>query len=179
MSGHARPDGATRVGAMSARLARSGRRDDGAAAVEFALTAPLLFLLLFGIISFGAISAGWLAANNGARQAARFGVVAQRTCTDVATEFYSAANGSLGLTWPVTLSVSRPGYTTCRVSIASNGTITRQAGNLTTQICAGSNTTTDELTVTARSTWELFVPLWFANPTFPIEGKGVYRCEYT
>jgi Flp pilus assembly protein TadG len=164
---------------MSRRLVRRGRRDDGAAAVEFALTAPLVFLLLFGIISFGAISAGWLAANNGARQAARFGVVAQRTCTDVANEFYTASSASLGLKWPVTLTVSRPGYTTCRVSIASNGAVTRQAGNLSTQICAGSNTTTDEVTVAASSTWELFVPLWFANPNFPIRGKGVYRCEYT
>lgn len=32
---------------------RSRRRDDGAAAVEFALVVPLLLLLLFGIISYG------------------------------------------------------------------------------------------------------------------------------
>lgn len=164
---------------MSPRHRRVGRRDDGAAAVEFALTAPLVFLLLFGIISFGAISAGWLASNNGARQAARFGVVAQRTCSDVANEFYTASSGSLGLTWPVTLTVSRTGYTTCQVSIASDGAVTPVAGSLTTQICAGSNTSTDEVTVKSESTWRLFVPLWFTDPNFPIRGKGVYRCEYT
>lgn len=63
--------------------ARASRRDDGAAAVEFALVLPLLMMLVFGIISFGILFAQQLSLGNGARQGARLGVVADRTCADI------------------------------------------------------------------------------------------------
>ncbi len=52
---------------------RRGRRGDerGAAAVEFALVAPLLLLLLFGIIDFGWMLMKASLVNNAARDAAR------------------------------------------------------------------------------------------------------------
>lgn len=53
------------------------RRDDdrGAAAVEFALIAPLLFMLVFAIIDFGFGIHAWDATHNAAREGARFGAV--------------------------------------------------------------------------------------------------------
>ena len=45
------------------------RREDGAAALEFALLAPVLFMLLFGIIVFGFLLAQDLALGNSARPA--------------------------------------------------------------------------------------------------------------
>ena len=62
------------------------RREDGAVAVEFALVLPILVFLLFGIINFGAIFAQNLALGNGARQAARLGVVEGKTCQDIVDE---------------------------------------------------------------------------------------------
>jgi Flp pilus assembly protein TadG len=50
---------------------RRRRREDGAAAVELALVAPLLFLLVFGIIDFGFGFHAWDAAQNAAREGAR------------------------------------------------------------------------------------------------------------
>ena len=47
----------------------------GAAAVEFALVAPLLFLLVFGIIDFGFGFHAWDASHNAAREGARVGAV--------------------------------------------------------------------------------------------------------
>ena len=51
------------------------RSERGAAAVEFALVMPLLFLLVFGIIDYGAVYADSISARNGVREAARQGVV--------------------------------------------------------------------------------------------------------
>lgn len=51
-------------------------RDKGAAAVEFALIVPLLFLLVFGIIDYGLWFNDSVAMRQGVREAARQGVVA-------------------------------------------------------------------------------------------------------
>lgn len=50
-------------------------QERGAAAVEFALVAPLLFLLLFGTIQYGLYFFDAQGTRNGAREAARLGVV--------------------------------------------------------------------------------------------------------
>jgi len=52
-------------------------RDNGASLVEFAVVAPLLFLLLFGVIEFARVGHGfntvWTAAREGARYATTVG----------------------------------------------------------------------------------------------------------
>jgi len=52
-------------------------REDGASLVEFAVVAPLLFLLLFGVIEFARVGHGfntvWTAAREGARYATTVG----------------------------------------------------------------------------------------------------------
>jgi Flp pilus assembly protein TadG len=54
---------------------RCRRGERGAAAVEFAIVAPLLFLLVFAIIDFGFAFHGWDAVQNAAREGARVGAV--------------------------------------------------------------------------------------------------------
>lgn len=54
---------------------RRSRGDEGAAAVEFALVTPLLFLLMFGILQYGLYFFDTLGTRNGVREAARQGVV--------------------------------------------------------------------------------------------------------
>lgn len=51
------------------------RRDDGAAAVEFALVMPILILVVFGIIQYGLWFNDSLNTRTGVREAARMGVV--------------------------------------------------------------------------------------------------------
>jgi hypothetical protein len=53
------------------RLRTRLRGDRGAAPVEFAIVAPLLFLLVFGIIDFGFGFHAWDATQNAAREGAR------------------------------------------------------------------------------------------------------------
>lgn len=56
---------------MRLRVARRRRRDDGQALVEFVLVAPLLILLLFGIIEFGIYLNQYDGATNLAEMGAR------------------------------------------------------------------------------------------------------------
>jgi len=73
-----RVTGGVRDGGYSVLFNKSGgSHDRGASLVEFALIAPLLFLLLFGVIEFARLGHGfttvWTAAREGARYATTVG----------------------------------------------------------------------------------------------------------
>jgi hypothetical protein len=55
----------------------STRRRRGQALAEFALTLPILLLLLFGIIEFARIFQAWVTLQNAARTAARYAITGQ------------------------------------------------------------------------------------------------------
>jgi hypothetical protein len=74
------------------------RGDSGAAAVEFALVLPLLFVLLFGIIEFGFGLFQMQAAQATVREAARTVAVGIDSCTSFDTIVGNAArNNGLGV----------------------------------------------------------------------------------
>ena len=56
-------------------MRRGSRRQRGAAAVEFALIAPILFLVMFGTIQYGLYFFDAHGTRSGVREAARLGVV--------------------------------------------------------------------------------------------------------
>jgi Flp pilus assembly protein TadG len=74
----------------------SGRRTDenGAAAVEFALLAMLLFTLLFGILQFGLWFWCWQTGAHAAREAARFAAVEPCDESGIAGKASAALNGA-------------------------------------------------------------------------------------
>jgi hypothetical protein len=61
-----------------ARGATRAHRDDGAALVEFGIVAPLLFLIVFGIIEFGWAFGQHLDVRHGAREGSRLAAVNYR-----------------------------------------------------------------------------------------------------
>ncbi|MDZ7674672.1 MAG: TadE family protein [Acidimicrobiales bacterium] len=68
---------------------RRGPADDGAALVEFALVAPVLVLIVFGLIEFGMALNDYQSIRNGVREGARQAVVQQygsagTSCTSIA-----------------------------------------------------------------------------------------------
>ncbi len=68
-----------------------GRRDDcGAAAVEFALVMPILFLLIFGIVDFGRMWNMQIAMTQGAREGVRV-LALGGSVTDATTRTEQAA----------------------------------------------------------------------------------------
>jgi Flp pilus assembly protein TadG len=66
------------------------RREDGAAAVEFAIVASLFFMLVFGIIDFGFAFHSWNNTANAAREGARKAAV-DRSVVNVEARARSAA----------------------------------------------------------------------------------------
>lgn len=75
------------------RWTATARARRGASVVEFAVVAPLTFLLVFGIIEFGRLTMVRQAMTNAARQAGRKASLATtRSATDVDT----AARNSMG-----------------------------------------------------------------------------------
>jgi Flp pilus assembly protein TadG len=146
------------------------RREDGAAALEFALLAPVLFMLLFGIIAFGFLLAQDLALGNSARQAARYGVVnnSNGTCAGVVTE---AQNSAMPL-----VVLPAPGVTVRRGS--SSATATDVCGTSTNKPCTGSQPT-DNIYVTLSFDANVVVPMPGIGSTKHLTGEGVFRCEFS
>lgn len=68
---------------------RAGNRsgEQGASLVEFAIIAPLLFLLLFGVIEFGRMIAVYTGVSTAAREGARFGTTLDDNDSDGAPNY--------------------------------------------------------------------------------------------
>ncbi len=60
-------------------ILRFGRREDGAAAVEFAIVGSLLFMMLCGIIEFGIVFNRYQGLQAGGREGARLASLSQST----------------------------------------------------------------------------------------------------
>ncbi|WP_036490990.1 MULTISPECIES: TadE/TadG family type IV pilus assembly protein [Nocardioides] len=141
---------------------RRHNAEEGAAALEFALVAPILLLLFFGIFNVGIVLTQQLSLSNSARQAARFAVVdvEGRACGDIEAEARNAA-ATVGM---------NPGDPLYALSGAT-GPCERP--------CAGSTAATN-LTVTLSYYSDFLVPM--PIPGFPrgidIEGEGIFRCEH-
>ncbi len=101
---------------MSARTRRRRpqRRDAGASAVEFALVAPVLFLILFGIIDYGIWFSDSISARQAVRDGARRGVVENfGTCGSATGDMSVLACTVRGAMEPIS------GTTYVRVSVAT------------------------------------------------------------
>jgi Flp pilus assembly protein TadG len=158
-----------------------GRRDDGAAAVEFALVVPLLILLVFGIINFGVLFSQQLTLNNAVREGARGTVVkgTSLTCKQVRTAVSGALSG-LAMT-PGSVLVKTTTVTPAGATSSPCGTTAlAPAGTSSQDAIVPCTGTADGDTVTVEGTYtaKVMAPL----PPFPssltLTAKAVYRCEF-
>jgi Flp pilus assembly protein TadG len=76
---------------VARRVSRRVGSQRGAAAVEFAIVVPLLFLLIFGIIDFGFGFHAWDASENAAREGARVAAVDPNTA-DILARVRNSSN---------------------------------------------------------------------------------------
>jgi TadE-like protein len=94
------------------RMRAFARSNTGSTAVEFAFVAPLLFLLIFGIIEFGR---AWWAKNSleyAADRAARYAVVCDGACPlDSAVASYAASEANQVYGQSVGFTINHPDLT--------------------------------------------------------------------
>lgn len=72
------------VAKLSPRFRAARRSEDGSAAVEFALTMPVLILVLLGILELSLLTFANLMLDAGVRDAARYGLTGQQSESPVA-----------------------------------------------------------------------------------------------
>lgn len=174
------------------RGGRKNERDEGAVAVEFLLVSPILFLLVFGIINFGALFTQQLALNNGVRQGVRLAVVAgntaNQTCGQVVTSVQSASVPAIGMPQQgIEVQVQRVSSTDASDVKANcyplnNGTdgFVKTPGTNTTRVCADNASTANSIKATARfKTKYVAVMPFLPSPQFTLKATAVYRCEFT
>lgn len=133
-------------------MRRHSRDERGLAALEFALVAPILLLLILGIVDFGDRYKSAAMYNNAAFAAAR-----SMTIENSATKAKTAA---IGAGMPSTLTpviTFTAGYTSC--AQASDGSF----GNVTVTITNSSKATATK----------------FFGATYSVTGKAVARCSGT
>lgn len=130
-------------------MSRASER--GAVAVEFAILAPVLIMILFGIMEFGRAYNAQISLSNAARE----GVRVMSMSNDQTAAKTAAKNAAVGLT---------PAITDTNIAFsASNGT----------GYCTTSSTTSPQMTVTI--TYTLSTMTGVAGP-FTMKGKGVMLC---
>lgn len=92
--------------------AKGDRHDRGAVAIEFAIVAPVLFLVLFGIVQFGLIFFQIMQAESGAREGVRYAAL-RYTSTEVVARTKNAARGvNLAGAGSVTVTPAEPSAVT-------------------------------------------------------------------
>jgi Flp pilus assembly protein TadG len=138
---------------MDAFSRRRWHREDGAAAVEFAIVTVLLLLIVFGILEYGRIYSQIEVLNGAAREGARVGAV-QGTRSDITNAVMASAG-------PYSDQISNVTETAKSEDSSSAPAVVTQGGTITVTF-----------DYQAKVNVGLLPPL---NETVSIE--GVFRCE--
>jgi Flp pilus assembly pilin Flp len=123
--------------------------EKGAIAIEFALIAPLLLLILLGIVEFGFALNQQQGLQAAAREGARLASVDTSTVAEVEARVTAALKGVTLDNSPVVLVLPGP-------CINRHG---------------------EQVTVTVTAAAEIDIPLWKEAFTWPMQGLGDFRCE--
>lgn len=169
----------------------AARSDNGAAAVEFAIVAVLLLLLIMGIIDFGRLLFVQQSVKSASREGARVAVV-QNTNLQVFDAATSAASSAVSLSGsngtPATIKLEKCNAPT---SVCSSWATVFETSDSSTIVGPGNIVCSDKDTVTTvrvtvRVTFRWLTPVGalpgYVNPnlqgTRTLSGNTVMRCEY-
>lgn len=124
----------------------------GAAAVEFAIVLPVLVMLLFGIIEFGAAYNRSQGLHAAAREGARLAALRQTTRSQIEQRVLDALDGVVKDLTSVTISLTPSSNQPCNLRPG------------------------ESVVVTATYPNEIDIPLW-GKQTVTLTGRGTFRCE--
>lgn len=152
---------------------KSIREEQGASAVEFALVASLLFLILFGTIQFGIAFNQYQGITASAREGARLGALPGTTVAQI----QQRVKDSVSIVDPAKLSTSG----TCPASMAVGtgciqverppGTVISSGSDRPCNLNAGS-----DIKVTVKYQAQVSIPVWKSQSVM-LTGDGVFQCE--
>jgi Flp pilus assembly protein TadG len=129
------------AGQLTRRRSSIRDRQRGDAVIEFAMLAPILLLILFGILEVGRLVDAWIVVENAAREGARVGAETVGSAPDVAAQ-QAALNYLTG-------------------GLAPRGDVSSTA--VPTPVV-----TSDSVQVTARANVQLYTPLFRALLPAPV-----------
>ncbi len=146
--------------AQSPRTYRTDTRgssdERGAALIEFALVAPVLIMIMMGIVQLGLLLHQLQGLHAAAREGARQGSFPDTTEAEIEASVASALSGiSFGNTPLVTITPDNASGVPCDESVAG----------------------ADEVTVSIQVNSVLDIP-FLAGQTVTLNGDGTFRCEY-
>jgi Flp pilus assembly protein TadG len=154
-------------------------REDGASAVEFAIVASVLLMVLFGTIQFGIAYNRYQGLNAAAREGARVGSLQNTTVDTIRSRVLSSlsiidpTNFSSSYTCPGTLNtdqgcieVSQQDTTSGNYTVLTSGTAVP---------CDPSHSTAN-LKVSATYKTLVQIPLW-KSASVTMSGDGIFKCE--
>lgn len=134
------------------------KRNEGTAAVEFALIVPMLFLVLSGIFNFGLICIKQNQLTSVINAGMLYAIKNNSSMTNIQTQMTSATNMS-----PLTVSATQ--FCGC-----SDGTTVSCSS-----ACGGSASKATYVNVTASSTVTLYALNFVLTNPFPISLTGIIR----
>lgn len=168
-------------------------RERGVAAVEFALVAPVLFALLFGIVTFGYVFSQQLALNNAVRQAARAAVVvgnvSQQQCSQMQASVESALSGST-VTNAASVTVTSERWDASTTPNEFNDPdgvpeFSCTPETASTKLCSNSFNSSgpasgafDSVLIRGNYAADLLLPLPGLGSTIDLSATAIYRCEF-
>jgi Flp pilus assembly protein TadG len=147
------------------------RDERGAAAVEFAIVASLLFMILFGIIQFGIAFNRYQGLQAASREGARLGSLSQTTHDEIVARVQETVSLIDPLAMEDTGCAGVLAVGKGCIQITASAT---PAGWNSSKPCNLNSGAT--ITVLSKYRMEVPIPLW-ASPTVTITGTGVFRCE--
>lgn len=152
---------------LTARLSRAGvQTNEGQALIEYALTLPLILLLIVNVVNFGGFFYGWITMANAARAGAEYAIMG-----GASVDALEPANAGQVISLITQDIASLPNSSTLVVNICQNfnGTITALAGSCSAIPMDPEPTNYVLTTVDTTYTYKPFIPAGFQFP-----GLGIY-----
>lgn len=151
---------------LSRRTCHAGGGNQGQALIEYALTLPMILLLVINTVNFGGFFYGWISMANAARAGAEYAILGGASVGSL-----GPASGSQVINLITQDIASLPNSSTLVVSICQNfnGTITALAGSCSAIPTDPEPTNYVLTTVDTTYTYKPFIPAGFQFP-----GLGIY-----
>jgi Flp pilus assembly protein TadG len=129
-------------------IRKGSAQERGQGLVEFALVAPVLLILVLGIVDFGWALRSWMTVTNSAREGARLGAVGA-TCDDIRQRAVDTSGGLLTLADVSAENCQGQRGTSVAVMVRHDYSFVTPLGGLLTTLSGGVLPST--ITLTSRS----------------------------